>query len=255
MGNWGGHNCTATSKPLSPIFFCMGLLNRWGEWFRCAGNFPWPNDSLGSTARLQAFLSCMECNDNRKMVHHLTCSSPLSNAFTASLQLPYAKTWRTRTLHRISTLQNCISPWRRFLQKSFYCSTISGLAPKENKVNIHLPWNIAYLNTVSTEYSDHNFLAKLFCRVTCTTAAASSCSYMAAFQQYLKGKRLPVIALHQALGFSQVAVIISLYGDTICVFSSRNSQCHIVSRCVQQASTFKKITDKCLFTDLFNAMS
>lgn len=189
------------------------------------------------------------------MVRNLTCSSPLSNAFIASLKLLYAKTWRTRTLHRISTLQNCISPWCRFLQKSFYCSTISSLAQKENKVNIHLLWNIVYLNTVSTEYSDHNFLTKLFCRVTCCTAAASSCSYMAAFQQYLEGKRLPVIALHQDLGFSQVAVVISLYGDTICVFSSHNSQCQIASRCVQQTSTFQKTPDKCLFTDLFNSMS
>lgn len=148
----------------------------------------------------------------------------------------------------MSTLWKCISTWCRFLQKRFYCFTLSCLAQKGNQVNIHLPCNTAYLNAVSAEYKVLHFLAKLFCTVTCSTAAASSCSYMAAIQQYLEGKRLPVIALHQALGFSQVAVIISLYGDIISIFSSSNSQCQIVSRCVQQASIFQKTPDKCLFT-------
>lgn len=75
MGNQGAHNDNATSKPLHPISFCMGLLNGWRK-CRCTGNFPWPNDSLGTGASLQPSLSYMEYENNRKMVHGVTHSSP-----------------------------------------------------------------------------------------------------------------------------------------------------------------------------------
>lgn len=75
MGNWGARNDSTTSKHLRPISFCMDLLNGWGK-CRCTGDFPWPNDPPGSGASLQASLSYMEYEDNRKMVHDLTHGSP-----------------------------------------------------------------------------------------------------------------------------------------------------------------------------------
>lgn len=90
MGNWGADNESVTSKPPHPIPFCMGLLNGWGK-CRCTSDFPWPSDPLGTAASLQASLSYLEYEDNRKMVQDLTHSSP-----SAMLSLLSCKTCMPR---------------------------------------------------------------------------------------------------------------------------------------------------------------
>lgn len=90
MRNWGADNDSATSKPLHPIPFCMGLLNGWGK-CRFTGDLPWPSDALGTAASLEASLSYLEYEDNRKMVRDITHSSP-----SAMLTLLPCKTYMPR---------------------------------------------------------------------------------------------------------------------------------------------------------------
>lgn len=203
MGNWGARNDSATSKSLHPIFSCMGLLNEWREWFRGTGNFPWPNDPLGTVASFQASPSCME-TEKCYMISPAALPSLKLSLLPCNFYMPRPG---LGLYTKCPPFRNASAHDADFFQRDF-------IAP----LSVGWQRNIAYLNAVSTEYKVLHFLAKLFCRVTCSTAAACSRSYVAAFQQYLEEKRLPALALHWALGFSQVAVIIPLYSDIISVF-------------------------------------